>query len=89
MITTVLLIIISYFLGFLALLLPAWTVWPADIIAGIKYVFNTLATLNFIFPIDTFLHCLNFLADYAALFFSAKLIINIINWFRGAGEIKI
>lgn len=89
MITTVFLIIIGYFLGFLALSLPTWTLWPADILNGIKYFFNNLAAFNFIFPIDTCLHCLNFLATFAALFFSAKLIINIINWFRGAGEIKI
>jgi hypothetical protein len=35
------------------------------------------------------MHGLNFLAGFAALFFSAKLLIMLINWLRGAGEIKI
>jgi len=89
MITNAILIMLGYFMGLIATLAPTWTVWPAGFIEGITYFFTGLMKFNFIFPIDTAMQGINFLAGFAALYFSAKLLIMLINWFRGAGEIKI
>lgn len=80
---------LGYFMGLVALLAPTWTLWPDGFINGITYFFTGLMKFNFIFPVDTALQGINFLASFAVLFFSAKLLIMLVNWLRGAGEIKI
>lgn len=89
MITNGIIIFIGWILGLIALLAPEWTVWPSGVINGISYFFATFAKFNFIFPIDTIMQCIDFLCTFATLFFTAKILIMAVNWFRGAGEIKI
>lgn len=80
---------LGYFMGLVALLAPTWTLWPDGFINGITYFFTGLMKFNFIFPVDTALQGINFLAEFAVLFFSAKLLVMLVNWLRGSGEIKI
>lgn len=89
MITNAIIILIGWVLGLIALLAPTWTVWPQGVIDGIAYFFAQIGKLNFIFPIDTLMQAIEFLNTFAILYFSAKILIMAVNWFRGVGEIKI
>lgn len=89
MITNAFLVLIGWFFSLITLLAPEWTVWPDGIIDGIEYFFTQIGLFNFIVPIDTFFLAVDFLCTFAVLYFSAKILIMAVNYFRGAGEIKI
>ena len=90
MIVDVLLIIVSWFIRVLVFILPAWSPWPQDLLDGLTYFFSSLAKLNFLFPIDTLFTIILFVINFEVLYFGAKLLTKVINFFRGTGEgIKI
>lgn len=86
MITSILLLIISFLIKFVCLFLPTWQIWPRDLLDGLSYFFSNLITLNFLFPIDTLMNCLIFIVGFETLYFTAKLILKIFNYFRGTGS---
>jgi hypothetical protein len=89
MIADILFTIIGWILGTLAFLLPTWTLWPTVVLDSLTYMAQSMAKLNFIFPIDTLFTILSFLINYFVLYAIAKIIVMGINFFRGSGGIEI
>jgi hypothetical protein len=89
MITDIILYTFGFFIKIIALILPAWDIWPDEILLGLNYFFTSIAKFNFIIPINTIFTCLLLLINFLIIYYSSKLIFMIINFFRGSGEIKI
>lgn len=86
MITTLLLLIITYFMNFLCFILPTWQIWPQSLLDGLTYFFQQLAVFNFIFPVDTLFTVLIFILNFEILYFTAKLTMKLFNYIRGTGS---
>lgn len=86
MILTLLLYLVSFLIAGIVFLLPSWTIWPEAFLTGITYFLNCLATINFIFPIDSLFTVILFLINFEVLYFSAKLVIKFFNFVRGTGS---
>lgn len=86
MIITGLFYILTFFISFIVLLLPTWSIWPDSLLTGLTYFFSSLAKLNFIFPIDTLFTVLLFIVNFEILYFSSKLVMKLFNYFRGTGS---
>lgn len=89
MILTFLFYVLTIFLSLLVGLLPTWTLWPADLTTSLNYFFSVLAKLNFLFPVDTLFAVILFVIGFEILYFTAKIVLKIINFFRGASGIDI
>ena len=89
MVTNILLYSISFLLKQIADILPEWSIWPDEVLAGLYYFFANLAKLNIILPLDVIFDCLLFFINFIVIYFTAKLVLMVINFFRGSGEIKI
>jgi hypothetical protein len=87
MIVSLFLYIFSYLIGFFALLLPDWTIWPQDLKDGIYYFADKIGDLNIILPIDNWFIAAQTFVRFLIYFLIFKLIVGIINWIRGAGSI--
>jgi len=86
MITDLLIYIVSAFIQAITFILPTWTPWPSALLEGLTYFFTNLAKFNIIFPVDTLLTVLAFVINFEVIYFSSKLIIKILNFFRGTGS---
>jgi len=86
MIITGLLYILTFFISIIVLLSPTFTPWPADLLTGLEYFFYSLAKLNFIFPIDSLFSVLLFIIYFEVIYFTAKIILKVFNFFRGTGS---
>lgn len=86
MITTIFILTLSYFINAICFILPTWQIWPAAFLTGLNYFFSQIAQFNFIFPIDTLFIALRFYISFEVAYFTAKLIMKIFNYFRGAGS---
>jgi hypothetical protein len=86
MIITSLFWILEIFLIGIATLLPTWSIWPSDLLTGLTYFFSSLAKLNFLFPVDTLFTVLLFIINFEVLYFTAKIIMKVFNYFRGTGS---
>jgi hypothetical protein len=86
MITDIIIFIISSFINLITTILPAWQIWPADFLNGVSYIFGQLAGFNFIFPIDTLFDVIIFFISFEVAYMTAKLIIKVLNFFRGTGS---
>jgi hypothetical protein len=86
MIFTWILYLFALIIKAIAAILPVWSLWPASLLDGINYFFQNLASFNFIFPIDALFSVIIFLIQFEALYFTAKLIMKVFNFFRGAGS---
>jgi hypothetical protein len=86
MISSALIYIFSAFLSVIVFLLPSWSVWPTDLLSGLSYFATSLAKLNFIFPIDSLFTVLLFVINFEVLYFTAKIIMKVFNYFRGTGS---
>lgn len=89
MIIDIFLYIIGFLVKQIAIILPSWQIWPDAILNGLTYFLNSLAKINFIFPIDTLFNCILLFTNFLTIYYSAKLVFMIFNYFRGSGEIKI
>lgn len=89
MVIDFILLLLYSILGGLAIALPSFSIWPTSVLDAIVYLINTLAIVNFIFPIDTLFYCVNFFIHFLVLYYGAKLLVSLFNWARGSGEIKI
>jgi len=89
MIFTILIYIFAIIISAFALILPSWSIWPPIFLAGLQYIFLAIAKWNIILPIDTFFDCITRLTDFAALYFTAWIVVMVFNFFRGSDGIKI
>lgn len=86
MIVDILLVIAGWFIQLIAYILPTWTLWPADVLAGLNYFCGSLAKLNFLFPVDTLFTCILFFINFEVLYFGAKILMKLFNFIRGTGS---
>lgn len=86
MIITLLLYLISFFIAAIGAILPAWTIWPANLLSGLTYFCSSLASVNFIFPIDSLFTIILFIINFEVLYLTAKIILKIFNYARGTGS---
>lgn len=89
MLTNVFLLLVIWFLKLITFLLPTYQAISANFAAGITYFFAQIATLNFFFPIDQLFLALLYLVNFEIAYYGVKLIVKIVNFFRGSGELKI
>jgi hypothetical protein len=86
MILTFIFYILAILIGTVSIVLPTWQIWPQVFLDGLAYFFSHLASLNFLFPVDTLLTVLLFWLSFEVLYFTAKLIMKVFNFFRGTGS---
>lgn len=84
--------ILFYLLGFMikmsVMILPSWHLWPRVITDAFQYFAGAAARLNFILPVDTFFQCLAFFINFLIIYFSVRLVLMILNFFRGVGKLE-
>lgn len=78
--------ILTFFIGIITFILPTWTIWPADFLTGLQYFASSLAKFNFIFPVDSLFAVLLFIINFEVVYFTAKIILKLFNYFRGTGS---
>jgi len=76
-------------LSIVSAIAPTWVIWPQTLLDGVNYFAVAIAKLNFLLPIDTLFDCIEFFAGFLAAYYSVKGLVSLVNWIRGAGEIKI
>ncbi len=86
MITSMIITIFCWLIDAVCFLLPQWQIWPDDLLNGIGYFCGCLAKLNFIFPIDTLFTVIIFVIIFESTYFSSKIVMKVINFFRGTGS---
>lgn len=86
MIITALLSLFTLIISTITLLLPSWDIFPPDLYNGLTYFFSSLAKMNFIFPVDTLFTVLLFIVNFEVIYFTAKIIMKIVNYIRGTGS---
>lgn len=89
MILTILFYVLGSIVGFLAEFLPVFSVWPASLTDGIYYFGQQLKLLNFILPIYELSLLAMFVLSFLSYWFTAKIIVMIVNFFRGTGKIDV
>jgi len=87
MIVSLFIYIGSYIIGFFALLLPNWTIWPDTVKDGVFYFADKIGDLNIILPIDEWFDALQLFIRFLTYFLIFKLVVGLINWLRGSGSI--
>lgn len=89
MITDFLIYIFSQILNFFAGILPTWQI-PASWFSAATYFFSLLDGLKQWAPVfATFLALSSFLLIFLSTKYTVKIIISLINWFRGSGPIEL
>lgn len=86
MIVDILLAFLATIINAVCFILPTWQIWPSDILQGLSYFFASIAKLNFIFPIDTLFNVIVFIVQFEVYYLSVKLILMVVNFFRGTGK---
>jgi len=81
--------LVGSILNLLGTHLPTWNIIPQSFLDGITWVLSQMTVFNILFPIDHLFFDLNILFNFLIYFFIAKLLISIVNWVRGSGEIKV
>lgn len=86
MITDLLIYILRLIIDTIVFVLPSWTVWPPDLLNGLNYTAQSLAKLNFIFPIDSLFTIILFVITFETLYLSSKIILKVFGFIRGSGS---
>ena len=89
MIITIFIYILSSIMGIIEKILPRYQIWPDVVLNGLNYFATTLSDFNILFPIDTLFQCMIFIGDFLSAYLIVRLILIVINFFRGTGELKI
>lgn len=89
MLTNIILLLVTWFIKLVSFLLPTYQAISSNFASGLSYFFSTLATLNFFFPIDQLFTALLYLINFEIAYYSVKLVVKIVNFVRGSGELKI
>jgi hypothetical protein len=88
MITSLFLYIFGYIIGFFAMLLPNWTIWPQDLTDGISYFASKIADFNIIVPIINWFLAAHLFLQFLVYFMIYKSLVGLVNWVRGSGSIS-
>jgi hypothetical protein len=89
MLITILLFVFSAILSMLCLILPKISIWPDQMLSALEYFGQKMSLLKILpFAIDTLSECIILFLTFLGFWFSAKLILSLINWIRGSGELK-
>jgi hypothetical protein len=86
MITDLAIFILRLIIDTIVLVLPQWSVWPPDLLNGLSYTAQSLAKLNFIFPIDSLFNIISFVILFETLYLTAKIILKVFGFIRGSGS---
>lgn len=70
-------------------ILPTYSVWPTGFLDAITSLLSNLKIINFIFPVDSLFLCVNIFIHFLIYYYIVRLIIGVVNWARGSGEIKV
>lgn len=89
MIIDIFFVILNWFLSVITYILPVFSIYPQNVLDGFTYFVDCLYKVNFILPIFDILTAILFLINFEIYYYTAKILISIINFFRGTGEIKI
>lgn len=86
MITTFFINLLGFILYVIISILPTFSVWPAELLAGLQYITQSFALLNFVFPVDQLFSALIWFIHFNALYLTAKLTLKVFNYIRGTGS---
>lgn len=86
MIVDIVLTIITWFLKALNSILPTYSVYPGQLLEGLKYFFSQMMVLNNLFPMDTILNCMSLFSTILFWFFTAKIVIICLGYIRGTNS---
>jgi hypothetical protein len=93
MIITVLLYVLGFILGIVAEFCDTLSfglhVWPAVILNGLTYFFSILMKIDFILNIRALLFGIQWALGFLVAYYGIKLLLKIVNWFRGSGSIEV
>lgn len=89
MIPSVLFYVFGTLIYVLALFLPRIEVYPTAITAGLAYVGAAAAKLNFIIAMTDLFNAFVFIFQFLALYYTAIMVISIVNFFRGSGGVEM
>lgn len=89
MITDLVFTILSWLIYTISIILPTFSFIDTTFISAFNYVLRVFAGFNFIFPIDTIFSVIYSIITFEIAYYGAKIVLGIIHFFRGSGEIKI
>lgn len=90
MIPDLFLFIVGQLISWVAFILPSFSLYSPDILSGISFFGQKIAGLNFfVFDIPKILTIFLALVQFEAVYFMAKKIASVINFFRGSGKLDI
>lgn len=81
--------IFSLLINVIAFFLPVFDVWPSTLLTGLEYFTQSLAKFNFILPVDTLFSALTFLITFETFYFSTKILLMFVGFFRKSSALKI
>ncbi len=89
MILDIFIYIIAVVLLLLGKILPEWQPWPTQLLEAVQWFGSSLNIFNVFVPVGEWvLAAIWFLTALSAYFF-ARLVIMVINFFRGSGAIEV
>ena len=89
MVLYVLSFILSVVADFCDTLAHGWHVWPAVILNGLTYFFGIIMKIDFILNISALLVGIQWALGFLVIYYGVKLLLKIVNWFRGTGPIDV
>jgi hypothetical protein len=90
MILDIALYVIGQFISWVALLLPAFSIYPDSLLNGLQFFGEKISSLDFfIFDIPKLFGILIFIIQFEIYYFTALKIVSIINFFRGGGKLEL
>lgn len=90
MIIDVILYIFGSFIGWIGLLLSEYSIYPQNLLNGISFFGQKIATLDFfIFDIPAIMTIFLFVLQFEIYYFFALKIVSVINFFRGGGKLEL
>jgi hypothetical protein len=89
MIISIFIYILAIVLLVMSRILPTWQPWPAPIHDAMFWFVDHLTILGIITDVPACLDAVGWFIDALAAYLFARLIISIINWFRGTSGIEV
>lgn len=93
MITSLIFYILFFILGLVAdlsnLIFRGWSIWPSQFLTGLTYFLTCLMKFDMWLNIVGFYVVLKWFMGFLALYYSGKILLQLINWIRGSGKIDV
>lgn len=89
MIIDILIKILSSFFSLIHYILPNWQIWPDVVLNSLRVFASSLARFDFIFPIKSLFDAIIFYIGFEISYYTVKLIVSTVGFFRGSDNIKI